>query len=115
MSHCEIIIKNKINSSLGWDILEDKSRAIRIGNKKNCNDDGLIPCTHIKYDIEKIFKKFNIDDYIINEINTNDEFSYQILLNENIYELFKNRLNDNNYLKSSTYSSNNLIYENIIV
>ena len=108
MPTSEILLKNKANLNLGWTKCDEPfiGRVIRIGNQKNCNDDSLIVCHYIKNDIEKIFKKYSINDYILNEIKTNYEFSYEIRLKEDVYETFKNDLNNNNFV--DTREPNNL-------
>ena len=108
MPSSEILLKNKANLGLGWTKCDKPfiGRVIRIGHQKNCNDDSLIVCYYIKNDIETILKKYSINDYILNEIKTKFEFSYEIRLKESVYETFKNNLNNDNFIDTS--ESNNL-------
>ena len=108
MPTSEILLKNKANLGLGWSKCDEPfiGRVIKIGHQKNCNDDNIVPAYYIKNDIETIFKKYNINDYIVNEIQTKFEFSYEIKLKEDIYKIFKNNLNNDNFVY--TCETNNL-------
>ena len=102
MTTSEILLKERANIGNGWTKCNQPfmGRIIRIGNQKNCNDDNLIVCYYIKNEIESIFKKYQINDYILNEIKTHFEFSYEVRLKEDIYQLFKENLNNNNFVNS---------------
>ena len=89
MPQIENIIINKTLSDEGWDKLDKIScRSIKIGYLRNCNDD-LINDKNLKEKIENILKKFNINEYELIESNDNNEYSFDIRLNENAYCNFK--------------------------
>lgn len=92
MSHIESLLKVNIEKHFGWQKLNEDKRVIRIGNQKNCNDDNLICNPEIKNKIEEILKKNNIDDYILNNIVTEWEFSYELILSEEQYNNLKNNM-----------------------
>lgn len=95
MPNSEILLRDKANLGLGWTKCNQPfiGRVIRIGHQKNCNDDNLIVNYHIKNEVESLFTKYQINDYILNEIKTQFEFSYEIKLKEDVYELFIDNLN----------------------
>jgi len=81
----------KINNS---DDSLDPVRTIKIGNLKNCNDDGIICDPTIKTKMEEVMKKYNIYDYCIEEHINSSEFSYELKLKENYYNEFIKNLNE---------------------
>ena len=94
MNTTESILRNKVQSELGWNKTElpKQGRTIKIGNERNCNDDGIVPNPTIKNDIEEVMKKYDIDSYHLDKIHTQFEFSYQIFLTEKDYQTFSEKL-----------------------
>lgn len=89
MPQIENIIINKTLSEEGWDKLDKiPCRSIKIGYLRNCNDD-LINDKNLKKKIENILIKYNINEYELIESNDNNEYSFDIRLNENTYCNFK--------------------------
>lgn len=67
-------------------------RTIRVGNRKNCNGDGLF-CDHtIKKNMELTMEKYGINNYRLNHIHTKNEFSYEISMLEDEYSKFISNL-----------------------
>ena len=85
-------------------------RVIRIGNEVNCNGE-IIKNFTIKDEIIKFLKKYNIEDYLIRDIDDEIEFSYQLEISNDNYE----RLIENidSYNKSSTSSDNSFNRETL--
>lgn len=78
----------------GWSIIYNNNkqyRSIRIGTQLNCNCE-IYKNTSIKTYFESIMKKYNIVTYEIEEIDTIIEFSYQLNLTEDVYNIFRNKL-----------------------
>lgn len=87
-------MKNRMKEGNGWEIIYDKDkhfRSIRIGTQLNCNSE-IYKNTSIKNYFENIMNKYNIEDYVIEEIDTVIEFSYQLNLTENVYKEFRDKL-----------------------
>jgi hypothetical protein len=95
MSHIEFLLTKQMQTKFGWSKLNGISRIIRIGNTRNCNDDGLIYSPTVKNRIEEFLKKYNINDYVLNNIQTEYEYSYELILPENIYNELSNKINTN--------------------
>ena len=94
MSYIEILLKNKMRTDCEL-IKKDGcyiKRVVRIGNKKNCNDDNLVYNHNIENDIKEVLEKYNITDYVLNKIHTNIEYSFELTLKEEIYENLKNNI-----------------------
>lgn len=92
----ETLITNSFNRPTGWDkLLEEdtnkKCRALRIGTPVSCNGD-LLKDYSLKNKIECIFKQKNIQ-FTINEIDTPIEFSYQVQVDDDNYELLEKQYN----------------------
>ena len=92
----ETLITNSFNRPTGWDKLYDertnkKFRALRIGTPVSCNGD-LLKDYSLKEKIESIFKQKNIQ-FTINEIDTPIEFSYQVQVDDENYELLEKQYN----------------------
>ncbi len=104
MSHVEFLLTKQIQTKFGWTRLNGKSRIIRIGNTRNCNDDGLICTPTVKNRIEEFLKKYNIIDYDLNHIQNEYEYSYELILSENMYNELSNKINGvtNNVTKVET-------------
>ena len=64
--------------------------------QKNCNDDGLFCNKKTKEQIEETLKKFDIDDFIIENYHNEFEYSYELFLKEDVYQIFKKRLSSKN-------------------
>ena len=81
----------------GWkrsDNAETPERTIKIGNLKNCNDDGIICDPTIKTKMVAVMKKYDIQEYYIEEHINSSEFSYELKLKENNYNDFIKNLNE---------------------
>lgn len=78
-------------------------RVIRIGNEVNCNGE-IIKNFTIKDEIIKFLNKYNIEEYLIRDIDDKFEFSYQLEISNDNYE--KLIENIESYNKSSTSSDN---------
>ena len=92
----ETLITNSFKRPTGWDKLfyEDKTkkcRALRIGTIVSCNGD-LLKDYSLKEKIEYIFKQKNIQ-FTINEIDTPLEFSYQVQVDDDNYEILEKQYN----------------------
>ena len=104
----ENLLIEKACSSNGWTKLTDLSnnhyRIIRLGNNINCNGE-LIKNLYIKNKLEEVMKKYNIDKYNINEVETEFEFSYQLQLDNENYEKFIQEIN-----KKQEKIDSNIVY-----
>ena len=94
----ENIIKNKIKTT-GFTKFTNENdihfRVIRIGNQINCNGE-IIKNFSIKDEIVNFLKKYNIENYLIRDIDDEIEFSYQLeLTNDNYDNLIENITSDN--------------------
>lgn len=102
MDNTERLMTIKALTRNGWRILNnsddsmqpDMVRTIKIGNLKNCNDDGIICDPTIKTKMEEVMKKYNINDYYIEEHINSTEFSYELKLKENNYNEFIDKLSE---------------------
>tara|TARA_B100001093_G_scaffold389533_1_gene375761 strand:- start:7054 stop:7350 length:297 start_codon:yes stop_codon:yes gene_type:complete len=94
MSHIEVLFKIRADTEHGWTKSNnpEAGRIIRIGNQRNCNDDGLFCNLRTKGQIEDTFKKFKIDEFKIENIDNEFEHSYEVFLKEDVYQIFKERL-----------------------
>ena len=104
MQIIESILKYKAKSKNGWTkcLISEGcdtiyGRVIRVGNQKNCNDDGLICDLSIENKIKEILNKHKIYDnkdsiIRITNVNSEFEFSYEIFLDEDTYNTFKESL-----------------------
>lgn len=93
-SRIEKLLITSFNRENGWEKLYDIKekiyfRAFRIGTPVSCNDD-LVKDYSIKEQISNILDKKNIK-YVLNEIDDRSNFSYQINIDENNYELLKSQ------------------------
>ena len=79
----------------GWNKIMDKDmncRYICVGNQKNCNDELLKNAS--TYDtIKQILDEYNISEKSINIIDNTDEYSVELILEENEYIKLINKLN----------------------
>ena len=98
MSRIEVLFKIRADSEHGWTKTNkpESGRIIRIGNQKNCNDDGLFCNKKTKGQIEETLKKFEIDDFNIENFHNEFEYSYELFLKEDVYQIFKKRLSSKN-------------------
>ena len=97
MDRTEQLITIKALTRDGWKRSgneESPERTIKIGNLKNCNDDGIICDPTIKEKMEEVMKKYNINDYYIEEHINSSEFSYELKLKEFYYNEFIKNLNE---------------------
>lgn len=106
----ENLLIEKACSANGWTKLTDSNnhhyRIIRLGNNVNCNGE-LIKNLYIKKTFEEVMKKYNIDKYNIEEIETEYEFSYQLQLDTENYEKFLQEIKNK---KDQTIDSNIVYY-----
>lgn len=87
----EQLMRNSAAKNSGWTSCVQNgcvNRIIQIGTRKNCNQDVLIKIPQIETNIRDIMSKYNITDYEVNEIEDNDEHSYQLSLKEEVYKDF---------------------------
>lgn len=97
MNHTEKLMTIKALTTNGWNKSDDNKsdeRSIKIGNLKNCNDDGIIRDPTIKIKMEEVMKKYDINNYYIKEHINSTEFSYELKLDEGIYNRFIQKLNE---------------------
>ena len=90
----ESTMKNRMNQGNGWDIIlykEEQYRSIRIGSQLNCNNE-IYKNILIRNYFESIMSKYNIKKYEIEEIDTPIEFSYQLNLTEDMYNIFRDTI-----------------------
>ena len=69
-------------------------RIIRIGNNVNCNGE-IMKNLKISENIENIMKQYEINDYVLNIIDTKYEYSSELILRESVYQEFCNRIQEN--------------------
>lgn len=74
-------------------VAEDR-RIIRIGNNVNCNGE-IMKNLKISENIENIMKHYEINDYILNIIDTKYEYSSELILRESVYQEFCNKIQKN--------------------
>ena len=90
----ERLLRNSAETFNGWTKLNGNERVIKIGNRRNCNDDGIIRDLTIKKKMMDILNKYsiNVEDYRINEINTKFESSFELIIKEETYKYLSNLL-----------------------
>lgn len=100
MPHIESIMLNSAHTTHGWTKTNEPSgfRVIKIGNTRNCNDDGIIKNLWLNKNIIEVLNKYEINDYIMNEINTYSEYSIELKLSENIYTELINKMSQKKYV-----------------
>jgi hypothetical protein len=94
MPEVESLMRNRVETLHGWTKSNHPyaCRSIKIGNVRNCNNDGLIKNFKIKANIVEVLNKYKINDYLLTEIDTEFEHSYDLKLKEEIYYSLKNKL-----------------------
>jgi hypothetical protein len=96
MSKIESLMRNSASTHNGWTKTNEpvNHRIIRIGNAVNCNDDSIICDMRLKKNIEDVLDKYDIctEDYLLNEINTQFEYSYELRIKEANYEILVNKM-----------------------
>ena len=97
MIYIEKILRNSAETFNGWTKLNKCGkmlRTIRIGNQSNCNNDGLICDLTIEKKLIEILNKYNINpkEYEIINIHTKFEYSYQLDISEEGYEILRDNL-----------------------
>ena len=116
MAKIERLLINGTETHNGWTKLGNDKRVIRIGNKMNCNGDGLI-CDHtIKDSIISILQKYDIDqsNCEVNNIHTEYEFSIELILSEYQYNYFKLAVLIESYYSFEGLEKNNLSLLNLL-
>ena len=92
----ESMMINRIRDfDFGWTQVNDSHREFRIGVQANCNGElskNLNNHETTKQEIINFFKKLNIDNYKLETIDTNFEYSNQITLEKNEYENLSNQI-----------------------
>ena len=87
-STVETIITNKINEGYGLTKLNSNQRIIIIGSRPNCNGDWMKDYGIHKNTKEQLIlfaNKYNIQDYSIEETDTQFELSNKFILSNNDY------------------------------
>jgi len=96
MPNIETLMRNSASTHNGWTKTNEPSnhRIIRIGNIANCNDDSIIYDMQLKKNIEDVLHKYNIDSksYLLNEVKTPFEYSYELRMKEESYDILVNKL-----------------------
>lgn len=97
MNYTENILRKSAETFNGWTKLNKFGkmlRTIRIGNQSNCNNDGLICDLTIEKKLIEILNKYNINpkEYEIINIHTKFEYSYQLDISEEGYEILRDNL-----------------------
>ena len=102
MPQIESIMLNSASTPHGWTKTNEPLgyRVIKIGNTRNCNDDGIIKNLWLNKNISDVLNKYEINDYIMNEINTDHEYSIELKLNENKYTELINKISNKHVCKT---------------
>ena len=84
----ESILRSKAKSEYGWTKtnLPKPGRIIKIGNQRNCNDDGFFCNPSIEKNLKDVLEKYGILDYSLKNIITKYEYSFELYLNEEVYQ-----------------------------
>lgn len=88
LNSIEKIFLQSANTNNGWTkttFKNERCRTIKIGNTINCNGD-IIKNYSIIDNINTSLQKYNINNYNIQEIDTDFEFSYQLYIPEMEYK-----------------------------
>ena len=95
MIETELILKNKIMSKFGWTRTNHPKpgRTIKIGNQRNCNDDACFCNPYIERNLKDILEKYEISKYSLRNINTKYEYSFELYLDEDVYQNLAKKLN----------------------
>ena len=91
ISTTESLMRNRAETFDGW-TKGNGFRMIRLGNTKNCNEDGIIRNYNIKDNMNDVLKKYNIEEFNLKEISNNIEHSYELQLKEEIYKNLKRKM-----------------------
>mgnify|MGYP006111729751 CR=1 FL=1 len=90
MTKIESLMRLRAATHNGWAKTNKPSdyRVIRIGNALNCNDDSIICDLKLKKNIEDVLNQYEINnnEYILDEIKTRYEYSYELKINESAYK-----------------------------
>ena len=107
MPQIESIMLNSANTPHGWTKTNEPFgyRVIKIGNTRNCNDDGIIKNLWLNKNISEVLNKYEINDYIMNEINTNSEYSIELKLSENTYIELINKMSQKKYVNEIQFNN----------
>lgn len=94
MDRTEKLMTIRALTENGWTKLNGKHRTIKIGNVRNCNDDGMICDPNIKNKMKTFMEKYDIKEYQIEEHINPMEFSYELILDEEQYNDLKCKLSE---------------------
>ena len=100
MPQIESIMLNSANTPNGWTKTNEP-----FGYTRNCNDDGIIKNVWLNKNISEVLNKYEINDYIMNEINTNSEYSIELKLSENIYIELINKMSQKIYVNEIQFNN----------
>ena len=96
MTNIETLMRLRASTSNGWTKTNQPSnhRVIRFGNAVNCNDDSIICDMQLKRKIEDVLHKYDIcsETYLLNEVKTQFEYSYELRMKEESYGNLVNKL-----------------------
>lgn len=104
MSLTETLMRNRAETYNGWTKTFDNNnkiplRTIKLGNVRNCNNDGIIKNFKVKNNILEVLTKYDINDYNINETDNEHECSYELQLKEEIYKSLIDKIIMKNHVK----------------
>ena len=103
MSLTETLMRNRAETYNGWtksfdNINKISLRTIKLGNVRNCNNDGIIKNFKVKNNMLEVLTKYDITDYKINETDNENECSYELLLKEDIYKSLIYKITSKNHV-----------------
>lgn len=103
MSLTETLMRNRAETYNGWSKTFDNInkiplRTIKLGNVRNCNNDGIIKNFKVKNNMLEVLTKYDITDYEINETDNEYECSYELLLKEEIYKKLIDKIITQNHV-----------------
>lgn len=93
----ESLFRNSASTYNGWtrvNIDKKPYRTIRIGFQSNCNQDGIICDYTVEKKMKDVLNKYNINEkkYKIDNIHTKWEFSYALYIEEDEYQILKDKI-----------------------
>jgi len=111
MNCTESILRNATQNKPGWVRIDCNARGatsniskprwcIRLGNTVNCNGE-ILKNLKIRDYMEEVMDKYQIKDYMINTIENKYEYSFELVLTEDVYQSFYNSINPNDNLNNN--------------